>query len=225
VSDHDDAGPGTPPWLISFGDMMTLFLCFFIVLVTMAPKQDAGLVAAGIGEFLNVLEGSGVGGALDGNARLEKVNLYRKRFGLRPLTLEEYLAGMPETKSAPNMEALVQDALCDYSELSEPEIVAFEPGSAALTSEGLARIDRLASVLVPGRKQLLVLEGHSGQDAILAARRALVVRGRLVYRWRFLTTRVEARGVRIADDPEELDEGSRSVDVRLIEPHASEGSS
>ncbi|MFN0007790.1 MAG: flagellar motor protein MotB [Planctomycetota bacterium] len=218
MSDHEDAGPGTPPWLISFGDMMTLFLCFFIVLVTMAPKQDAGLVAAGIGEFVNVLEGSGVGGALDGSARLAKVNEYRQRFGLKPVTLEEYLAGTPDTKSAANLESLVQDALCDYSELSEPSIVVFEPGSANLTSEGLARIDRLASVLTPGRKQLLVLEGRSGRDAGLAARRALVVRERLLTQWRFLTTRVEARGSLVDADPHEADEGSRSVDVRLVEP-------
>ena len=103
-----------------------------------------------------------------------------------------------------------------------PAIVSFEPGSATLTDDGLARIDRLGSALIPGRKQLLVLEGHSGKDAILAARRAIAVRGRLAARWRILTTRVEARGVRIADDPEELDESSRSVDVRLIEPHASQ---
>jgi len=222
VSDHEDAGPGTPPWLISFGDMMTLFLCFFIVLVTMAPKQDAGLVAAGIGEFVNVLEGSGVGGALDGSARLEKVNEYRRRFGLKPLTLEEYLAGTPDTKSAPNVESLVQDALCDYSELSEPSIVVFEPGSASLTPEGIARIDRLVSALTPGRKQLLVLEGRSGQAASLAARRALVVRQRLLSNWRFLTTRVEARGVHVDGDGDELDESSRSVDVRLVELHPSQ---
>jgi hypothetical protein len=45
--DHDHGKPGTPPWLISFGDMMTLFLCFFIMLVTMAKTQDAGLMANG----------------------------------------------------------------------------------------------------------------------------------------------------------------------------------
>ena len=54
-----EAPPGVPPWLISFGDMMTLFLCFFIVLVTMAPKQDAGLIAAGLGPFIAAMENKG----------------------------------------------------------------------------------------------------------------------------------------------------------------------
>jgi chemotaxis protein MotB len=220
VSSHDEAsGPGTPPWLISFGDMMTLFLCFFIILVTMAPKQDAGLVAAGVGEFVNVLEGSGVGGALDGNARLEKVNEFRKRFGLVPLKLEEYLAGSPETKSAPNLEQLVQDALCDYAELREPTIVAFAPGSAELSPDGIKRVDRLASVLVPLKGQVLVLEGHSGRSAMLAAARAAAVRQRLVDEWHFLTTRVEARGVFPTNDAAEAETDTRSVDARLIEPH------
>src|SRR6186713_582466 len=105
MSDHEEpSGPGVPPWLISFGDMMTLFLCFFIILVTMAPKPESGLVAAGLGEFVNVLEGSGVGGVLDGEARLLKVNEFRRRFGLASLSLDEYLAGQPETKSAPELE-------------------------------------------------------------------------------------------------------------------------
>jgi chemotaxis protein MotB len=220
VSDHEEAsGPGTPPWLISFGDMMTLFLCFFIILVTMAPKQDAGLVAAGVGEFVNVLEGSGVGGALDGNARLEKVNEFRKRFGLKPVTLEEYMAGNPETKSSPNLDKLVQDALCDYSELSQPGIVAFAPGSAVLSPEDIQRVDTLASVMHPVKGQLLVLEGHSGHDALLGATRALAVRQRLVDEWHFLTTRVEARGVAPTNDKNEEAPGSRSVDARLVEPH------
>jgi flagellar motor protein MotB len=220
VSDSGEpSGPGTPPWLISFGDMMTLFLCFFIILVTMAPKQDAGLVAAGIGEFVNVLEGSGVGGALDGNARMEKVNEFRQRFGLEPLTLAEYLAGNPETKSSPNLEKLVQDALCDYSELSQPSIVEFAPGSAVLSAEAVKQVDVLASVLNPAKGQLLVLEGFSGRDSTLAAQRALAVRQRFVDEWHFLTTRVEARGTAPANDRDESSPSTRRVDARLIEPH------
>ena len=220
MSDHEeDSRPGTPPWLISFGDMMTLFLCFFIILVTMAPKPDAGLVAAGVGDFVNVLEGSGIGGALDGNAKLQKINEFRQRFGLVPLTLDDYQAGSPETKSSPNLEKLVQDALCDYSELREPALAVFAPGSAVLTPEGIDRIDRLGSAMQPGKGQLLVLEGHSGRDAQLAAERALAVRQRLVDQWRFLTTRVEARGVLPALDKSEENASTRSVDARLIEPH------
>lgn len=93
-SHEHDHGPGTPPWLISFGDMMTLFLCFFIMLVTMAKTQDAGLMAKGLGPFIASLEMSGNDGALGGSRMLEGINRYRIRFGLEPLTEAEWETGI-----------------------------------------------------------------------------------------------------------------------------------
>ncbi len=219
MSDHDEpAGPGTPPWLISFGDMMTLFLCFFIILVTMAPKPESGLVAAGLGEFVNVLEGTGVGGAMDGEARLIKVNEFRQRFGLVPLELEDYLAGQPETKSAPELEKMVQESLRDYSELMQPAMATFEPGSSELTQATRGYLDRMARILRPVSKQTLVLEGWSGVDARLGAARASAVRRYVVDEHRFIYVRIEARGGVRANDPKELAETSRTVDFRLVHP-------
>jgi outer membrane protein OmpA-like peptidoglycan-associated protein len=218
MSDHDEpSGPGVPPWLISFGDMMTLFLCFFIILVTMAPKPESGFVAAGLGEFVSVLGGTGVGGALDGEIRLRKVNEFRERFGLVPLTLEEYLSGQAETKSAPELEKMVQDSLKDYRELMQPAMASFEPGSSELTQATRGYLDRMAKILRPASKQLLVLEGWSGKDARLGAARAAAVRKYVAEEHRFITVRVEARGGVRANDPDELHESSRTVDFRLVD--------
>jgi chemotaxis protein MotB len=219
MSDHDEpSGPGVPPWLISFGDMMTLFLCFFIILVTMAPKPESGFVAAGLGEFVSALEDGGLGGAMDGEARLVKVNEFRRRFGLVPLTLDEYLAGQPETKSAPELEKLVQDSLRDYHELTQPAMATFAPGSSELTQATRDYLDRMAKILRPVRKQILVLEGWAGRDARLGAARAASVRRYLTDEHRFTLPRVEARGGVRANDPDEGLDTSRTVDFRLIEP-------
>jgi outer membrane protein OmpA-like peptidoglycan-associated protein len=198
--------------------MMTLFLCFFIILVTMAPKPESGLMAAGLGEFVNVLEGSGVGGALDGNARLQKVNEFRQRFGLSPLTLEEYLANQPETKSAPDLERMVGDYLRDYSELRQPALIVFEPSSTELDETLRKQLDRAIKSLRPLGNEILVLEGWAGTDLRRGAERAAVVRTYLVDHHAFNPQKIEARGGSRSTDAREERDTSRQVDFRLVAP-------
>ena len=104
MSDHEDAGLGTPPWLISFGDMMTLFLCFFIVLVTMAPVRDAGLIADGLGSFVSNSLETGRDGALASAALMAsralaivsgEAGLSRMFTRLRPLATRSRCADRP----------------------------------------------------------------------------------------------------------------------------------
>ena len=61
----DDEGGGAPAWMISFGDMMTLILTFFILLVSMSKERQQGLVARGVGSFMIALRSFGTAGDLD----------------------------------------------------------------------------------------------------------------------------------------------------------------
>ena len=56
---------GAPAWMVSFGDMMTLILTFFILLVSMADTQNVGLVASGVGSFLVEVRSFGLPGVMD----------------------------------------------------------------------------------------------------------------------------------------------------------------
>lgn len=226
--EHEHA-PGVPPWLISFGDMMTLFLCFFIVLVTMAPKQDAGLIAAGLGPFVAALENKGNDNVLTGAEQLAQVNTYRERFGLAPLT-EEQLLGAAEIAEAKDVETLVKSALKPYSELMQPLLAEFEPGSAELGERARRYVDLLADSLRPGFKQILVLEGHAddagkafaNHDAWLAAARAQALKHYLVEEHGFIPNRVEARAWAV--QMPSIKTSSRGVDARLVQPQVDEGS-
>ncbi|QDT17631.1 flagellar motor protein MotB [Alienimonas californiensis] len=42
----DDAPPGVPEWVVTYGDMMSLLLTFFIMLVSMSEIKDEGRVRA-----------------------------------------------------------------------------------------------------------------------------------------------------------------------------------
>jgi chemotaxis protein MotB len=221
-----EAPPGVPPWLISFGDMMTLFLCFFIVLVTMAPKQDAGLIAAGLGPFIAAMENKGEDLPMTGAESLAKINNVRQRFGLMPITEQELILGAIEVKSAKDIEQLIRRSLRPYAELRQPDLVpAFKPDSATLSDENRSYLDALAETLRPGHGQILALEGHADDagknfrrdNARLAAARAQAVKAYLCEELGFVTTRVEARAPAVetgTGEPERM----RRVDARLMQP-------
>jgi chemotaxis protein MotB len=220
-SHEHDHGPGTPPWLISFGDMMTLFLCFFIMLVTMAKTQDAGMMAKGLGPFVASLEMTGNDGAMRGSEVAVAINRYRTRFGLDPLSEEELLTGHESPKDASEIEKLVHSALRSSFVMPQPLVARFAETSADLSEDARHYLDMLADSLRPGQGQVLVLEGHAddGDDAydtgLLALRRARAVSEYFIEEHGFVSVRVEPRSW-----PRESKKssGSRAVDALLVQP-------
>lgn len=221
-----DAPPGTPPWLISFGDMMTLFLCFFIMLVTMASRQDAGLMANGLGSYMASSLNNGMTGALTGEERLQAVNLYRERFGLAPLESLEESQAPPAVSNTDELRALLADGLRPRPTIAQPLVASFERGSSELSEAGRHYLDLLAESLRPGPADTLLLEGHAadaggagdpggpGEALALAHARALEVARHLIDEHYFVTTRVEARAW--AREPAALGAQGMGVDARLV---------
>ena len=55
-----ESGAGVPGWIVSFTDMVTLLLSFFIMLQSLAIKQDAEIFYQGQGGFRRAIAGFGV---------------------------------------------------------------------------------------------------------------------------------------------------------------------
>ena len=215
---------GAPLWMVSFGDMMTLILTFFILLVSMAEEQQKGLLAKGVGSFLVALKSFGLPGAMGETEKLQIFNNVRMKFNLPP---EEDPERREEHALASDVELLRADIaklLRPHQQLHQPAVAQFELDSAQLTSEGRAYLDLLAPTLRPGHGQLLLLEGHAvdageafrGDNHWLAFERARAVRDYFVREHGFRPGRVDARAW--LDELSPTGVGTRMVDARLVTP-------
>lgn len=207
-----------PAWMVSFGDMMTLILTFFILLVSLSRERQIGLVARGIGSFMVNMKSMGLSGVLNDQQELEIHNEVRVRFNLPPVdSLEEVV----DAKDAEIREVLrVEDihSMKPVEELLQPAIAVFEPGRSALTPAAQEYLELLAPSLRPGPGQLLVLETTGGEQTELAKSRAQAVEEHLVQRAGFDPTRVEVR-LWLAR-PGESGASAQAVDARLVLPQS-----
>lgn len=215
---------GAPAWMVSFGDMMTLILCFFILLVSLAKERQYGLMAKGVGSFVVALKSHGKEGALTGAQKDQILQETRRRFNLPPEDDPERRAPHEEAALKELIRAEHLEALKARDEVRQPRVATFEAGGAVLEAPARRYLDDLADSLRPSRGQLLVLEGHgtdasdefSGDGAWLAQVRAESVRNYLIERHDYDPKRVEARAW-FGELPESGAVG-QSVDARLVTP-------
>lgn len=216
---------GAPAWMVSFGDMMTLILTFFILLVSMSKEQQVGLAAKGIGSFMVAVRSFGLPGVLDASEEASIFEEVRTRFNLPP---EEDPDRRTEYFEASNLELLratAAKALNPHDELAQPSVAIFEADSAELTPAARRYLDMVAQTLRPSADSVLVLEGHANDagrahnsdNKWLAFERASVVAKYLIEEHGYPPERVQARAwvAEITAAGYSLS----GVDARLIKPN------
>lgn len=215
---------GAPAYMVSFGDMMTLILCFFILLVSMSEERHHGLVAKGVGSFIVAIKSHGLDGIMSAHEKQKIFDNVRRRFNLPPEEDPERREVHVEASHFELVRAEVLEALEPHHELRQPRIATFESGSTSLRSDSSAYLDQLADTLRPGPRQVLILEGHAegadnrhdGEDPWLAFGRASVTRKYFIEKHGFIPERVEARAW--LEEIIEDNAATRTVDARLVSP-------
>lgn len=217
---------GAPAYLVSFGDMMTLILCFFILLVAMSKERNFGLMARGIGSFVIQVKSMGLTGILPAHEKQAIHSQMRRRFNLPPEDDPERQAAHEQAALNELVRAEDLEALKPHDEVRQPRVASFDPDSAVLTRKSRTYLDALVDTLRPRGAQVLSLEGHAHDagpnfgysGARLASARAQAVADYLIDEHGFDAQSVRAK----AWFAELTAEGSaaRGVDARLIIPSA-----
>lgn len=214
---------GPPAYMVSFADMMTLILTFFILLVSMSKERNIGLLAKGVGSFIVALKSHGMDGILSGAEEKRVFEHMRRRFNLPPEPDEEKREDHINASQLELLRAEALESLEPHGVVAQPAIAEFELRSTSLTDASRAYLERIADTLRPAYGQVLVLEGHfdneqeiDAEGHLLAFLRADAVRDHLIDELGFEPGRVEARAWlrELQGDHPSL----CTVDARLITP-------
>ncbi len=172
---------GAPLWIVTYGDMVTLLLCLFIMIYASgkAPPQEIQLVLSAFSNSLGFFEG----GQTLSKGRMEEMGMNLESLP-SPTTGKSLSNAKQQAKSIfqPEIKARRVRVTEDERGLVISLIGAdyFEPGSALLT-EDIEEVLKKAAGLIRTVDRFARIEGHSakGEDAVVAGARAATRQERL----------------------------------------------
>ena len=161
---EDDAPPGVPEWVVTYGDMMSLLLTFFIMLVSMSQLKEEGRVRSALDA---ITETFGAEDAQTSGVPGESINEtssvpFRFSAGRRSEGRTK-----PVSRDAPG----VSGAHDPVDKLREGKRVTlggpghFDRFGAEPSDELRSTLDRLVGVLQESRKQIAV-RGHASPEPL-----------------------------------------------------------
>ncbi len=202
----EESGPKVPGYIVTFSDMVTLLLTFFVMLLSLAQTQDAGLFHKGQQSFIRALRNYGLGN-LQGRDVVMDFGEYQVKYEVSEP--DEFYTGRTVdaknermrrtvkklTESMQTMPSQMADVKTNFSVTD----IRFSPKSADLDESAKKYLADFCFDLQqnPGQKEVkLFVLGLAGEQIpdrdqwILSAKRAKAVSDFLEdrlsgHRWRF----------------------------------------
>lgn len=199
---EEDDAIGIPEWVVTFGDMMSLLLTFFIMLVSLSEIKDKETYQALVDSMQRQFGYAKTIEALSPGESRPRTAAFRTLATTGRAKKKDTADGGVPQKAPIGEEPLVR-IVRPGSTTAVGGVVFFEIGSAEISEDGLEVLRRLADEL-RGKPQKIEIRGHvsaqfatrmagTDQPIKLAFNRAALIRGLLIDRYD-----IEPRRLRIA---------------------------
>ena len=141
-----------PAWIISFTDMITLLLAFFVLLQAFAHEQTPELFFEGQGSFRRAIKGMGIPRWLYGKKKRVKRSFFVNKFAAEPDTQKRKnrpILNANRQKLQRMFQKLKEEAQSESGDMLrtirvEAMPIRFSPGSAELDAQTRRSLNKLA---------------------------------------------------------------------------------
>lgn len=162
----DESLDGAPLYMVSFGDMMTIMLTFFILLCSYSKERQAGFVSDGVGSFKNVVNAMGLPGVLPGNRY--PLDLGAKRARYRPVGAinDEFLTepdGRITDLNRDKLRDVIKNQLEKKLETRIPVVLIFDRRDTSLSESHINTLKTIAGLL-QGKNLTVRFEGFAYEE-------------------------------------------------------------
>ena len=214
---------GIPEWVVTFGDMMSLLLTFFIMLVSLSEIKEEETYQALVASMQQQFGYAKTIDALTPGEEKARTTAFTPMATVGRAKKKDTASGGVEQKAPVGEDPMVR-IIRPGSITAVGGVVPFPLAEEQLTDEAITVIDRLAETL-RGRPQKIEVRGHvtsrvalrSGDAAALrmSIERAIAVKERLVS-----VGQIEADRIRVsaagASEPMDLGEVNRNARVEVF---------
>ena len=241
---QEEGSSGAPAWMATYGDMVTLLLCFFVLLYSFSnlDKQKFNAMAASMQAAFSITQGGGATTPIPGSntsdgsgAQTSAKDKSESKTSASALTSQRLLAMMQEIIKSENLEDEISVVINERGVvITFSEKILFAPGSAKIYPEALRVLYKISKILndIPNK---LAIEGHTDSEMPvgsvysdnwgLSAARAAAVASYMDSTIGVKSDRMNATGLSsnsplVPNDTEEHMSLNRRVDIVILSEHS-----
>jgi len=162
---EEEPEPGIPEWVVTFGDMMSLLLTFFIMLVSMSEMKEDEKYQAMVESFREQFgHDMSMESMVPGNSRARGAPLPHPIYAMGRAKKKDLKRGGQEVKSVTGDNERVQ-IIRPGDDSSIGGVIYFEEGAAQLSEKNKRNLQRIIHQIA-GKPQKIEIRGHTSRKPV-----------------------------------------------------------